>query len=48
MFGDIAPFSSTPAAGWRVGHIGFEGGMPDSDSLTKNVTGPVGLKTKNC
>ncbi len=42
--GDIAPFSSTPAAGWRVGHIGSEGGTPDSDSLTKNVTGPVGLR----
>lgn len=36
------PLSSIPAADWKVGHIGFEGGTADSDSLTKNVTGPVG------
>jgi TolC family type I secretion outer membrane protein len=41
--GDMAPLSSTPAAGWKVGHIGFEGGTTDSDSLTKNVTGPVSV-----
>ena len=40
--GDIAPFSFIPAAGWKVGHIGLEGGTADSDSLTKNVIGPVG------
>ena len=37
------PLSSIPAAGWKVGHIGFEGGTADSDSLTKNVTGPVSV-----
>ena len=40
--GDITPFSSIPAAGWEIGHIGFEGGTADDDSLTKDVSGPIG------
>ena len=38
---DAGPFSSIPAADWKVGHIGFEDGNARGDALPSKALGPV-------
>src|SRR5262245_44546762 len=38
---DARPFSSIPAADWKVGHIGMEGGTAPGDALSAKAIGAV-------